>query len=73
MQKKIVFTGNNGASKEFVANVDKIDATPIGATTRQYLYAVRSVEIDNQIVGLDMDNGFTDPVSDQYFTAPDLN
>ena len=58
MQKKIVFTGNNGASKEFVANVDKIDATPIGATTNQYLYAVKSVEINNQTVGLDMDGGF---------------
>ncbi|GEM_PF-4640885 len=73
MQKKIAFKSKDGSTKEFVANISEIDATPLGATVRQYLYAVKSVEINNQTVGVDMDDGFIDPVSGQYFTAPDLN
>lgn len=73
MQNKVTFKSKDGVAKEFIANIVEIDATPMGATTGQYLYAVRSVEINNQTVGLDMDNGFTDPISGQYFIAPDLN
>ena len=73
MQKKIVFKSKDGTPKEFVANINKIDATTLDATTKQYFYAVGSVEINNQTIGLDINEGFTDPVSDQYFIAPDLN
>lgn len=73
MQKKVTFKSRDGVAKEFIANITEIDATPIEATTSQYLYAVKSVEINNQTVGLDMNDGFTDPISGQYFIAPDLN
>ena len=73
MQKKVIFKSKDGVAKEFIANITEINATPLGATVSQYLYAVKSVEINNQTVGLDMDDGFTDPTSGQYFIAPDLN
>lgn len=73
MRKKVTFKNKDGTPKEFIANIAEIDATPLGATIRQYLYTVRSVEINNQTVGMDMDDGFTDPISGQYFIAPDLN
>lgn len=73
MQKKIIFRGENGIDKEFVANIDEIDVTSINDTSKKYLYAVKSVVVDGQVMGMDINNGFTEPLTNIRFIAPDLN
>lgn len=73
MQKKLFFTSADNESKEFLTNIKVIDATRLDSDTKQYLYAPQSVTVNGQIIGFDMEGGFTDPVSGKYFICPEIS